>query len=133
MENLKKYLNSLEFFSLGLCGEFELVSSINPKLLKHIRLYDNPIYIEIKDLELVSFNKNEIFDYPKKIIFLDKKGSSVKIPIFVRNVDMLTVILNNFSKSYKVIKIEDVEKQMNENEKLYFYQTKFMLYRLFNK
>lgn len=132
MDKLKKYLKSIEFLSIGLCNEYSLIQNINPKFYKYLRLNENPIFIKIKDLDLYCKQKNEIITYPMSISFCEKKNHSVTIPVFVNNIDILTLMLNSYYK-YETIEIKNIGEELTEDELLYYYQIKYQLKNLLDQ
>lgn len=128
-----RYLTSSSFLTLDIAPESTLLLNINKKLFKDLKFYSNNIFIEIDNLEFILIKKNEIVFYPYTVKFLVKQGAKSRIPIFLERPSILLLLLESRKIKYRIIKIDNIENELSETEKDYYYQERLQIDALLNK
>lgn len=119
---LLNQIKSSKYLSNSLMPEESLISTINKKSLETIKISKSPTYIRINDTKLIStplgLLKKEV-----GLKFVQEKGSSVTIPLFVPEHGFITHLLTAHKIKFTHLQnfifddLEDIEKE-------YFYQTR---------
>ena len=127
MSKVKKYIPTLDFLMSDLNAESSLLENINKKHFKNLIFYNTNKFIEIQNMEMILTKKNEIVFYPYKIKFIPTKNKNIKIPLFIEWPPLLQTLLKNKKIEFKDVEVKDIEKDLTDKEKKYYYQERTMI------
>lgn len=132
MSRLDRYVSSAEFLASDISPESTLLQNINKKHYKNINFYKTNIFIEVDDMDISLTKRNAIVFYPYNIKFLRSDGNKIKIPIFLENPSLLILLFNVHKIKYRVIEVNDIQIDLTEKERDYYYQEKLTIEMLLN-
>lgn len=127
MSKIKKYVPSVDFLMCSLDTESSLLENINKKHFKNLIFYNTNKFIEIQNMDIVFKKKNEIIFYPYKIQFVPTKNKNIKIPLFVEAPPLIPILLKNKKIEFKDVEVKNIENDLTEEEKKYYYQERTMI------
>lgn len=122
MSKLERYLKSIDFLTSEIQTESSFLHNFNKKMLKEIKFYDKNIFIEIENMDINLLEKNCIVFYPYNIKFIRSINNKLTIPIFIESYSPLISLLTSKKIKFKEVCIKDIETELNEKERLYYYQ-----------
>jgi hypothetical protein len=127
MSRLERYISSPDFLTSDICPESILLQNLNKKHYANIKFYKTNIFIEVDNMDISLTKRNAIVFYPYNIKFIRKDDNKIKIPIFLENPSLLILLFNVHKIKYRTIEINDIQTELTEKEREYYYQEKLSI------
>lgn len=127
MSRLDKYVSSMDFLTSDICPESSLLQNLNRKHYANIKFYKKNIFIEVDNMDISLTKRNAIVFYPYVIKFVRAKDKKIKIPIFLESPSLLILLFNVHKIKYRTIEINDIETELTQKERDYYYQEKLTI------
>lgn len=132
MSRLNRYVSSAEFLSTDINPESVLLQNINKKNYSNIKFYKTNIFIEVDNMDISLIKRNAIVFYPYTIKFVRLKENKIKIPIFLESPSLLILLFNVHKIKYRTVQVNNIQEDLTEKEREYYYQEKLAIEILLN-
>lgn len=127
MSHLDKYMTSIDFLTADIGPESNLLQNLNKKYYKDVKKRKKLMFIEIENMDIELNKRNDIVFYPYNIKLKPLKLNKIKIPIFLETPSLLISLLKYNKIKFKIVQINNIQEDLNEKEREYYYQEELFL------
>lgn len=133
MSRLEKYMKTVDFLISEIAPESFLIQNLNKKYFNDIKRKKKILFMEVEDMEIELNKKNDIVYYPYSIRLKPLKSNTIRLPVFIDSPQILQNLLKHNKIKFKNIQIKNIQDDLSEKEKIYFYQEELFFEKFFRQ